>query len=699
MGPCQHHILPRLARHTAKLTECYQLPHSPYGIALDDMRTDPSLARVLTMPDHAVAASGRAKAVVFVDPVSCGLQSRIERIGPSDAAVLINGETGTGKELVARELHAVSNRATKPFVAVNAGAFSEALIESELFGHERGAFTGAFAAQAGWFEAADGGTLFLDEIGELPASLQVKLLRVLQEGEVTRIGARQPRRVDVRLIAATNVDLRTAMREKRFREDLFYRLNVTSLVVPPLRARPGDILPLAHHFLNVYGRKLNARQAQLDTSAEDRLLLHTWPGNIRELENAIHNALIMRRGANITADDLQLGASEPAAPATPAPKLSASAFDDLERALIELLERGVPDLQKRVEATLLSSTYRFSGNNQLETARLLGMGRNVVRARLIEYGTLEGRVRRESAPPPRPRLQPEAIRIGYQKLGLLMLVKGYGMLDASLTARGQRVEWVEYDGGTQIVEALRSGELAAGVLGDWPAVMAQAEDVPIVYFAAEPPAPRGIALVVPERSQLSLVEQLRGKRVAVNRAAQAHYLLLRALDEVGVDPEDLEIVFTPPEQALSAFRAGEVDAWAIWDPWLSSAKLDFGARVLRDATGLFSSSVYYVARRDFAERHADVVAELQQQLQLVARWVKNDPLGAAERMAPGLGLSPRALQASLQRELGVLAVSDAQVAAQQHIADTLLRLQLIPRKVSVADAVWGPACCSSSNHQ
>jgi aliphatic sulfonates family ABC transporter substrate-binding protein len=648
--------------------------------------------------------------MVFLDPLTRALWERIERIAPSDATVLITGETGTGKELVARELHAASARAARPFVAVNAGAFSEALIESELFGHEKGAFTGAFTAKAGWFEAADGGTLFLDEIGELPATLQVKLLRVLQEGEVTRVGARQAKRVDIRLVAATNVDLHAAMRAKRFREDLFYRLNVTSLVVPPLRERPGDILPLAHHFLKVYADKLGISGVQLDTSAEDRLFLHSWPGNIRELENAIHNALIVRRSAVICADDLQLGpAAAPSVALAPLPAASVvrsapSAFDELERVLVELLERGVPELQKRVEATLLSATYRYSGENQLETARLLGMSRNVVRARLIEHGALAGQVRRGASV--RPRLQAEPIRIGYQKLGLLMLVKGYGMLDATLSARGQRVEWVEYDGGMQIVEALRSGKLAAGVLGDWPAVSAQAQEVPIVYFAAEPPAPRGIGLVVPERSGVVSVADLRGKRVAVNRAAQAHYLLLRALEEAGLDARELEILFATPEQALGAFRAGEIDAWAIWDPWLSSAKLDFGARVLRDATGLFSSSVYYVARRDFAERQPDVLAELQQQLHVVASWVKHDPLRAAERMAPALGLSPRALVASLQRELDVLSVSEAQIAAQQHIADTLLRLQLIPRKVLVADAQWTAAtavstteCCKSSSHQ
>ncbi len=187
----------------------------------------------------------RAKAMVFEDPASRALLARIERIARSDAAVLVTGETGTGKELVARELHAQSRRADRAFVAVNAGAFSEELIESELFGHERGAFTGAHVGKPGWFEAAHGGTLFLDEIGDLPPRLQVKLLRVLQEGEITRLGSRAATPVDVRLVAATNVDLRAALRAGRFREDLFYRLNVTSVALPPLLGRTAPASPHA----------------------------------------------------------------------------------------------------------------------------------------------------------------------------------------------------------------------------------------------------------------------------------------------------------------------------------------------------------------------------------------------------------------------------------------------------------------------
>jgi aliphatic sulfonates family ABC transporter substrate-binding protein len=662
---------------------------------------------MLTLPDNASSPlSIRAKAMVFEDPVSRVLLARIERIGRSAASVLLTGETGAGKELVARELHAASDRASQPFIAVNAGAFSEHLIEAELFGHEKGAFTGAHTAKAGWFETAHGGTLFLDEIADLPLTLQVKLLRVLQEGEVTPVGSRQSIPVDVRLIAATNVDLSAAIRGKRFREDLYYRLKVASITVPSLRDRRGDILPLARHFLTLYARKLGHGDVELTTSAEQRLLAHSWPGNIRELENAIHHALLVRESDRLTADDLQLGPAVGAGPPEPEdaePVGEREALADLERVLVALLDRKLPDLHGRVEAALLATTYRYCGHNQLETARLLGVSRNVVRARLIEHGELRGPLRRAPSPESRSQLvrasvvtpaswswsRPRAaLRIGYQKLGLLMLVKGYGAFDAALAARGLRVDWVEYAGGIQLVEALRTRELAAGVVGDCPAVFAQAEGVPIVYVAAEPPAPHGTALIVPAGSPVQRVEDLRGKRVAVNRAAQAHYLLLMALEEAGVAREDVEICFEPPERALRAFQLGEIDAWGIWDPWLSSARLDFGARVLRDATGLMKNSAFYLARRDFAEQNPELIVELLRHVQVAAQWVKRDPIRAADMIAPELGLSSRALMASLERELRTSPLSAESIAAQQAIADTLLRLRLISRPVSVAAAQW-----------
>lgn len=240
----------------------------------------------------------------------------------------------------------------------------------------------------------------------------------------------------------------------------------------------------------------------------------------------------------------------------------------------------------------------------------------------------------------------------------------------------------------QIVEALHDHRLDVGVVGNCPAVLAQARAVPIVYVAAEPPAPRGAALLVPGDSRLGAVADLRGKRVAVSWAAQAHYLLMRALEEAGLDPSEVEISFQPPERALRSFQAGAVDAWGIWDPWLSSARFDLGARVLRDATGLMKNSSYYVARREYAERRPEVVTNLVTELQGVARWVNDDPERAARFWAPGSGLSERALAASLDRELCSVDVTQEQVAAQQHTADDLLRLRLIPRAVSVAAAQW-----------
>ena len=650
---------------------------------------------MLTLPETVAGPlSVRAKALVFEDPLSRALLARIERIAPSDAPVLVTGETGTGKELVARQVHALSFRAARPFVAVNAGAFSESLAESELFGHEKGAFTGAHSAKAGWFEAAHGGTLFLDEIGDLPMPLQVKLLRVLQEQEVTRVGSRRAIPIDVRLIAATNVDLQAAIAAGQFREDLLYRLKVSSLSLPPLRDRPGDIPALAQHFLDRYARKLGRNEIAIGARAQQCLLTHRWPGNIRELENAIHHALLVCQGSELEPADLQLTPAHSTPPSNSHAQASvAGELVKLEQALVALLKLETPNLHQRVEATLLAATYRQCDHNQLETARRLGLSRNVVRARLIEHGELQGPLRRTNpavAPvsSKRPRSSMGSIRIGYQKLGLLMLVKAYGALDAAFSARGQSVSWVEYDGGIQIVGALRANELDMGIVGNCPAVFAQAEDVPIVYIAAEPPAPRGAALVVPERSRVRNVSELRGKRVAVNRAAQAHYLLLKALDEAGVDAGEVEICFEPPERALRAFQAGAIDAWAIWDPWLSSARLDFGARVLRDATGLLNNSAYYVARRDFAERSSDLLEEVLRQLQMAAHWAKRDPGRAADLLAPGLGLSSRALMASLERELRPVPVCADLITAQQDIADTLLRMQLIPRAVSVMDAQW-----------
>jgi DNA-binding NtrC family response regulator len=259
----------------------------------------------------------------------------VDRAARSTAAVLLYGETGTGKEVIARRLHIASDRALGPFVAVNATAFSAGVLESELFGHERGAFTGASGARAGCFERADGGTLLLDEIGEISLEFQAKLLRVLQEGEVLRVGGDRPRKIDVRIVAATNRDLRREVEQGRFREDLFFRLAVIPLHVPPLRLRRDDVLALADHFLE-RNAKSTGRALDFADDARRALTGHTWPGNVRELENAVERAVVLARGDSIGPEDLLLeGRSQAAAPE------AGSLQDALDRAAEERIRSAL----------------------------------------------------------------------------------------------------------------------------------------------------------------------------------------------------------------------------------------------------------------------------------------------------------------------------------------------------------------------
>jgi transcriptional regulator with GAF, ATPase, and Fis domain len=228
----------------------------------------------------------------------------VAQVAPSDSTVLIAGESGTGKELVARALHRNSPRATKPLVAINCAALTENLLEDELFGHERGAFTGAIAQKKGKFEMADGGTLFLDEVGELAPNLQAKLLRVLQEREFDRVGGTRPIRVDVRIVAATNLDLEAAVKATTFRQDLFFRLNVVRIMMPALRERPEDIPSLASHFSRKLSPKTKRRISGISHAAEAALCRYDWPGNVRELENAIERAMVLGSGDLLLPEDL-----------------------------------------------------------------------------------------------------------------------------------------------------------------------------------------------------------------------------------------------------------------------------------------------------------------------------------------------------------------------------------------------------------
>ncbi|MCA9541961.1 MAG: sigma-54-dependent Fis family transcriptional regulator [Myxococcales bacterium] len=280
----------------------------------------------------------------------------VRRVAPAKATVLIEGETGTGKELVARLLHFWSDRVARPFVAVNCKAFARTLLESELFGHEKGAFTGAASVRPGCFERADGGTLFLDEIGEVDADFQAKLLRVVQEGEVLRVGGDVPRKVDVRVVCATHRDLRAEVDAGRFREDLYFRLRVIPVNLAPLRARRADVLPLARFFLT---RHPDARGRVLSAEAEAALLAHPWPGNVRELQNAIERAVVLARGEAITPEDLLL--EQPRRPL-------AEAAD--EGTLQDCLDRAAEARVKRALAA--------AGGARAEAARTLGVERTTL---------------------------------------------------------------------------------------------------------------------------------------------------------------------------------------------------------------------------------------------------------------------------------------------------------------------------------
>jgi transcriptional regulator with PAS, ATPase and Fis domain len=273
--------------------------------------------------------------MVGQSPAMLEILRLIERAGPSDKAILILGESGTGKELVARALHRQSQRAEKPMVVINCAALPESLLESELFGHEKGSFTGAVSAKQGLFEVADGGTLFIDEIGELPGSLQAKLLRVLEDGSLRRIGSVQERRVNVRLLAATNRDLAKEVEAKRFREDLYYRINVMSLELPPLRERTGDIPILVRHFLGPGW--------EIETDAAEALARYPWPGNVRQLINAIERAKILSESETIRLKDLPKEVLAPAAAAPSNGSMAVELPDDLaaiqRSKVVEVLRR------------------------------------------------------------------------------------------------------------------------------------------------------------------------------------------------------------------------------------------------------------------------------------------------------------------------------------------------------------------------
>jgi DNA-binding NtrC family response regulator len=304
----------------------------------------------------------------------------VEQVAPARTTVLVTGESGTGKELIARAIHNMSQRADKPFVTVNSANLPSELLESELFGHLRGAFTGAIAAKKGYFEVADGGSIFLDEIGTISMETQAKLLRVIQERDFTPLGDTTRRQVDVRIIAATHVDLRQAVDEGTFREDLFYRLNVISINLPPLRERREDILPLAQHFIRKYASENNREITDhLSPDVLSALEAHTWPGNVRELENVIERAIIIARAGELKREDLREEILNPqrSAPQTGGQRL-ATQID---------LSRGISfyDEVNRFQVELIRRALEITGGHQSRAAKLLGMNTTTLNSKIRYY--------------------------------------------------------------------------------------------------------------------------------------------------------------------------------------------------------------------------------------------------------------------------------------------------------------------------
>ncbi|MFO0713850.1 MAG: sigma-54 dependent transcriptional regulator [Sandaracinus sp.] len=306
--------------------------------------------------------------LIGASPAMQGVYRTVRQVAASRATVLVTGESGTGKGEVARAIHALSPRASQPFVTLQCASLAESLLESELFGHEKGSFTGAEKRRLGRFEQANGGTLFLDEVGEIPLSIQVKLLRVLQERTFERVGGNESVKVDVRLVAATNRDLADDVKKGRFREDLYYRLHVIHIEMPPLRTRRGDVLVLAQYFVQRFAEENHKRVLGFADEARARILAHAWPGNVRELENAIERAVVMCRGERIEPDDLpgDLGGGEP----TLGIRIPGSTMAEIEKhAILQTLEA--------------------CGGSTKRTAEVLGISVRTIQYRLAQYGSQE----------------------------------------------------------------------------------------------------------------------------------------------------------------------------------------------------------------------------------------------------------------------------------------------------------------------
>ena len=327
------------------------------------------------------AVSDDNRPMIAEDPAMRAVIAMAEQVAPSEASILITGESGSGKEIVARHVHQKSRRTSKPFISVNCAAIPENLLESELFGHEKGAFTGALARRIGKFEEADGGTLLLDEISEMDTRLQAKLLRAIQEREIDRVGGSQPVRVDIRILATSNRDLVQAVRDGTFREDLLYRLNVVNLRLPPLRERPGDILPMAEFFIRKYAAANGLPPRILSAEARRRLLGHRWPGNVRELENAMHRAVLLASGDIIEEGAVRLPDGQPLGPSDAGARAAQVAATTAEAISRSFVGQTVAAMEQQ----LIIDTLEHCFGNRTHAANILGISIRTLRNKLKEY--------------------------------------------------------------------------------------------------------------------------------------------------------------------------------------------------------------------------------------------------------------------------------------------------------------------------
>ncbi len=376
----------------ANEAERIHVPVVACGIAADPKRAGDAIRagakEFIPLPPEAeliaavlAAVSDDNRPMVVRDPSMQQVIQLADQVAPSDASILITGESGVGKEVVARYVHQKSRRANRPFISVNCAAIPENLLESELFGHEKGAFTGALARRIGKFEEANGGTLLLDEISEMDARLQAKLLRAIQEREIDRVGGAKPVKVDIRILATSNRDLAQAVKEGTFREDLLYRLNVVNLRLPALRERPGDVIAMAEFFVKKYAAANGMPEKPLSVEAKRRLAAHRWPGNVRELENAMHRAVLLAVGPEIDENAIRLPDGQPLAPADPAARTAQAAAAAAETATRSFVGQTVAEM----EQTLIIETLEHCFGNRTHAANILGISIRTLRNKLKEY--------------------------------------------------------------------------------------------------------------------------------------------------------------------------------------------------------------------------------------------------------------------------------------------------------------------------